>query len=210
MPSHQGSKSLSLFSNSRHFTMRLFTLKFCIVHGALLAPIVILWYRSCHVEMCIVHYSYSSQAGPLQFCARHFFLREGGLYIDSSTMPAEFRYVQPDSPWSYREKLTRTTRSQFAVDLAADRPSVLRPIKYSHGTSSATGAVNSQVSIHLWIVVFGACLPGSLVCVFKVIRHRYRLARTRCVHCGYDLRASMGDCPECGMQMNKQKVQADG
>ena len=46
------------------------------------------------------------------------------------------------------------------------------------------------------IIATALLLAGS-------IRRRKRLRSGQCVQCGYDLRASSGVCPECGMNVEK-------
>jgi hypothetical protein len=53
------------------------------------------------------------------------------------------------------------------------------------------------VTLPLWLplVVFAA---GPAVVLVKWGRRRLRVRGGRCRHCGYDLRATPGRCPECG------------
>jgi hypothetical protein len=49
-----------------------------------------------------------------------------------------------------------------------------------------------------WLVVIAAALlPAAML--RKILLRRSRRAGGRCVNCGYDLRASTGRCPECGV-----------
>ena len=52
-------------------------------------------------------------------------------------------------------------------------------------------------SVPYWFVVFLLLIPAPLV-LRASIRRRTRAARGLCPHCGYDLRASLDRCPECG------------
>jgi hypothetical protein len=58
-------------------------------------------------------------------------------------------------------------------------------------------AGGGKVRVPHWLVAPVAGVPGFLA--VRALRRRRRRARTGlCVHCGYDLRASEGRCPECG------------
>jgi hypothetical protein len=48
-----------------------------------------------------------------------------------------------------------------------------------------------------WFLMFIGMLPAGAWTAYR-IRARYRLAKKRCVKCGYDLRGTPGRCPECG------------
>ena len=56
--------------------------------------------------------------------------------------------------------------------------------------------------IPYWAVIVTAALPPSLFLV-SVVRRRRARAAGKCVVCGYDLRASSGRCPECGIAPSK-------
>ena len=55
-----------------------------------------------------------------------------------------------------------------------------------------------MVAIPHWFVCVAAWLPLVLVPIYSSVRQRRSYRRQICAHCGYDLRASAGVCPECG------------
>jgi hypothetical protein len=67
------------------------------------------------------------------------------------------------------------------------------------GWSASTTYRLYAVPIPVVIIVFAA-YPAWEVFVARRrrLRREYRLAHGHCLHCGYDLRASSGRCPECG------------
>ena len=79
-------------------------------------------------------------------------------------------------------------------------------VRQSHGCTF-TGALRTAGSRWLAVGVPGwaALLPAGVVMVAATIRfvqwtRRYRRRRTgMCPSCGYDLRATPGRCPECGL-----------
>lgn len=56
----------------------------------------------------------------------------------------------------------------------------------------------TMIAIPLWLVIMLLMLPALLALRRAVIRRR-RLSSNRCVSCGYDLRGSPTQCPECGL-----------
>jgi hypothetical protein len=51
---------------------------------------------------------------------------------------------------------------------------------------------------HWLLVPLTAILPAFGIRRTLAPRRRWRLARSLCAGCGYDLRATPGRCPECG------------
>ncbi len=65
------------------------------------------------------------------------------------------------------------------------------------GFKSYSGPTHTNVCVPYWSLELAATvLPG--VWMVRWNRRRRRLAAGCCVACGYDLRASIGRCPECG------------
>jgi len=58
------------------------------------------------------------------------------------------------------------------------------------------------ISISIWWIVGGTMVLIALQCK-SALRRAKRLRSRQCVHCGYDLRASTGLCPECGTPIPK-------
>ena len=50
---------------------------------------------------------------------------------------------------------------------------------------------------NLLLVSLGAAILPAMLC-FRFLRNRKRFGENHCIHCGYDLRASPEQCPECG------------
>lgn len=61
------------------------------------------------------------------------------------------------------------------------------------------------VVVVLWFLALSAGTGAVLLlrrrsCVVR------RYEAQRCIHCGYDIRASLGQCPECGSALLEQSV----
>lgn len=61
---------------------------------------------------------------------------------------------------------------------------------------------HAEVSMWLLALVF-APLPATWLVTFKWRRSRRRIAKSLCGACGYDMRGSEGECPECGAECPK-------
>ena len=59
----------------------------------------------------------------------------------------------------------------------------------------------SGVEVPLWLLLVASLLLPASSWVIAVIGWYREARRRRCVHCGYDLRASIDRCPECGTEV---------
>jgi hypothetical protein len=55
----------------------------------------------------------------------------------------------------------------------------------------------TSITLPLWFVAWPFLLP-FLFWLRTALHTRQRLRHGLCLHCGYDVRASSGHCPECG------------
>jgi hypothetical protein len=96
------------------------------------------------------------------------------------------RQQQP-SPRAGRQETLRRTRLQFEARVAA-------------AELAAGGSYHWQLVFPAWLLI-AVTLPLPLweaKAVLRTLRERRCLRAGLCPTCGYDLRASLGRCPECG------------
>jgi hypothetical protein len=67
------------------------------------------------------------------------------------------------------------------------------------------GARVYQCAVPIWFFILLFALPPLMV-LRGDMRKRRRRAASACLHCGYDLRASSGRCPECGHAIPSTKA----
>jgi hypothetical protein len=62
-----------------------------------------------------------------------------------------------------------------------------------------------QIEMPFWaLIAVGAMCPLMwMITASRRGRQRRRLERQQCIHCGYDLRATPGRCPECGREASQ-------
>lgn len=65
--------------------------------------------------------------------------------------------------------------------------------------------IGRTITVPLWMIAAALALPAGWVCAAWVKRWRVRrwVDENRCAACGYDLRATPGRCPECGVVPSK-------
>ena len=62
--------------------------------------------------------------------------------------------------------------------------------------AQASTTANLLTAVAFAILI--ATTASSIYALSKQIKKQHRLKQGRCLHCGYDLRASKHRCPECG------------
>ena len=87
-----------------------------------------------------------------------------------------------------------TPGSRFAGFIFAHGQSRGRPTSLG---GPATSPKYVAIRIPLWLPTL-LTLPLPLLRLRSLLRRRYRLKRNLCAECGYDLRQSPTQCPECG------------
>ena len=123
---------------------------------------------------------FDSGGGQLEVAWRVWTAAERRELIQQNNLGDETVYHRtfPDPLRSYRQSYPRTTWNTL-------------------GFKSYSGATHSSFGFPYWAAALVAVIP-SAVWLDRRARRR-RLGRTgHCPACGYDLRASPGQCPECG------------
>ena len=116
-----------------------------------------------------------------------------------------WRVVQPNGSWTvivsaYGGHLTfrwtdldKVLHGQFIND----PPGTNSPSGWIWPRHFALNGPRHWVVFPLWVPALCFALLPS-VSLYKCLRRRRRLRHGQCVSCGYDLRASGDNCPECG------------
>jgi hypothetical protein len=180
--------SASKGGHVKHLLGHLFTL-LSAVSLLLLVTICVLWARSyLHSEMVSV--DVGTNANPALFGVEYggggigFGLRR--IYLNATSLPPTYRR------WVY-------LRSEPQHPIArANTPRVVGALGFGIVTDATTDSAIWGAAMPCW---FAALMTGFLPARgFLHWRRSRRLkASGRCLHCGYDLRASPHRCPECGM-----------
>jgi hypothetical protein len=76
-----------------------------------------------------------------------------------------------------------------------------KPLQFSNQSRPAPGAF--ELYVPFWFLA-AALLAMPFVAAARLVRSRRRIRRGVCLDCGYDLRATAGRCPECGMLPGKK------
>ncbi len=145
---------------------------------------------------------------PQKFVAAHVLLakRHSGWFVQwmSDSQPgmslhrAQFNGVHFDPP-----KAPKVPLGSIGTVPIADRDIRVIPAQLPAIRAMWHDALDQTIiSISIWWIVGGTMVLIVLQCksaLRRAERHRLR----QCVHCGYDLRASTGVCPECGSPIPK-------
>jgi hypothetical protein len=70
--------------------------------------------------------------------------------------------------------------------------------------SQRVAATSGAASVSLALLLLLCFIPPAILGFLELkqyVQMRDRLLKRRCIHCGYDLRASRGRCPECGVEV---------
>jgi hypothetical protein len=119
----------------------------------------------------------------------HVILDRSGVTFGWCNMP-----VDPASPtkmkfWSYTP-LEYALHDDFHIKVAHKRGTITRRfLGFEFG--------HAEFTIPFWSLMILFSFP-LLPSVVRLHRRQRRIAKGLCLGCGYDLRASTGQCPECG------------
>ena len=177
---------------------------------------LVCWYGCFSVNFSSEHRQWSSGAngsrgsGVLSDRGSLIFAKSWSFIIAAPGFRNGITYVPKTftSDWSVDCDLRWNAFSHFLMagnsfDFAARRGYGFRwpGITYAWETSApAPGYVNQGVAIHwAWIFLLASAYPLAYEIRRYTVRRR-RFREQHCVGCGYDLRATPGRCPECGLR----------
>jgi hypothetical protein len=156
-----------------------------------------LWVRSYWVadrltQDSVDPYTIVASASAIRVCRQDWFIDHGtaprsGRWLRSTEQPRSW------SPWPVDRHVLGFEYTSFDVIDGDDRTRIF--------------AVFAFV-LPFWSVVtlFATAPAMRFVSIVRARRRRHRRFAGLCQHCGYDLRASPGRCPECGA-LAEQKLE---
>lgn len=200
---------------------------------------IVLWSRSYH-DPTVFHgaqgsnwWELASSGGSL------YWFRASGVVVQLEAKPLD-NYAVADLPRKLPDDWVayylsdggfvqfpgdgRLITSETSLRLIAEQRSWYKPSGFA-GITVGRGRVHGRLSFHLvsvsyWLILLICSSPLMILALQLLVRSaalqrkRIRALRRRCLHCGYDLRASNVRCPECGAPiavatscMTKVKVQ---
>ena len=98
-------------------------------------------------------------------------------------------------------KLERAQRAALPDQLLKKLEALGKIVANAREAGVLSALVNYQsgnVATAAILFVFGSAAGRGLIDDARAQRQRARQRRGLCIHCGYDLRGSPGQCPECG------------
>jgi hypothetical protein len=152
---------------------------------ALAVAFAVLWVRSYWRGDALYH----ARGGRVVYTV---YSGGGGLLL--------IRWVQPHDSTRETDLTLGKPNPRRPTILYEDRLLARLGFEYATGVASPTPSEYIHVALPTWFPTLLTSIPGGWWVRRTVRRQRRqrRLADGRCVHCGYDLRASVGRCPECG------------
>lgn len=184
---------------------------------------VVLWAWSKRVQMAHVVFAAadgrvwqaSVAAGEIQMQTvapfRHVGLRNA-MALQNGGEPRQLDGIAAGSNPRTRRTLADVKLLGVEYEAGVDRPRIMRgrlhwqPATHTFGfetvslTDAPEAVVFRRITVPYWMLplVTAGGAGFALWQAARAIRRRRRRRSGCCVHCGYDLRASTGRCPECG------------
>jgi hypothetical protein len=124
---------------------------------------------------------------------------EPGLYWERHAKPYDAESLRRDMLSNQRPAVNFGGVTWQSIP---EDPPQRREVMTLSGSTRMYQLESQRLIVPLWPVLAVALLP--LLCWAPLVRRQVRLRRRRregkCLACGYDLRASVGRCPECGAE----------
>ena len=179
-----------------------------------MALLVLVWILSIcfRLNLQIFHDSYSSNGS---FSSFELITFEGSLLVNDRSYappppPPSHGLVNPlEDPnlwgtsrtgWNYRRDATDYNVLFVILDTPTRGHSITAPIFGVLGFAFEPSSITVGIPLWIFAIFYGIFPSLALMRSYKIRRMR---SRGLCCHCGYDIRATPEQCPECG-----QKVQS--
>lgn len=95
--------------------------------------------------------------------------------------------------------VTFKDQGRFTTPFDVPSPSLVsRSLGFRYQSLQIRTTELRQVAVPQWILVIAAVGLVSVSSIVRYVRRASRYKRGQCVNCGYDLRSSPDQCPECG------------
>ena len=150
----------------------------------------------CSSALCLLLFALTLYTWPRSYLPRNLTVEadRGRLFL------VFWEGGNPEQP-SFEPGARLATRAGGYWDFLRRSPSRVRPDWEFLGFGTVGGSRYERtlrvVAIPLWFIALTTAAAAA-ACLTPVLRQRRRLKRGQCAACGYDLRATPDQCPECG------------